>query len=420
MTSGKSFRYYGFVNITFSFLVFYFAVSLTNDALNTIIPALEQMHGWTRGQITSSVTAGALVSIFLFYVLGTLTLRLGVRRVMTASLLIVGIATILMARTSAFGKFSIYIAIVQMFAAGLMLLPAILLSNWFVKKRGRALGLATIGAPFGGATFNLIVGNVMMVKDFAFAYTCVGIAVLILAVVGYFLIENKPDDVGLAPDGVSMSPEEIEEMKKEMENRATDWEMKKIFTARVTWLYMISFGLLSLIITGIMSQLIPRLLDVGIPMQKALLVLTCASILGMGISYLWGWLDDKISTRKTCIIFAMTFAVCAFSFLFASADSMGFVILAIVCLASLMGGMPNLEVSIVASIYGRKEFVNVSRYIRVVVNVFRSLGYAAMGVLYDFFGSYNMSYILFIVFAIIAAVLIYFIKPVQSERRCPA
>ncbi len=415
MKSGKSFRYYSIVNITFSFLVFYFAVSLMNDALNTIIPALEQMHGWTRGQITSSVTTGAIISIFLFYVLGTLTLRLGVRCAMTAVLLIVGAATILMARTSVFGTFSVYIAIVQMFSASLMLLPAILLSNWFVKKRGRALGLATIGAPFGGATFNLIVGNVMMVKGYPFAYTCVGVAVLVLGAVGYFLIENKPDDVGLAPDGAVMSPEEIEEMKKEMENRETEWTMKKIFTARVTWLCVVSFGLLSLILTGIMSQLIPRLLDVGIPMQKALLVLTSASILGMGLSYMWGWLDDKISTRKTCLIFAMTFAVCAFSFIFASAQSMGFLMLAVVCLASLIGGLPNLEVSIIASIFGRKEFVNVSRYMRVVVCGFRSMGYAAMGVLYDLYGSYNMSYILFIVFAITAAVLIFFIKPVQSE-----
>jgi hypothetical protein len=69
--------------------------------------------------------------------------------------------------------------------------------------------------------------------------------------------------------------------------------------------------------------------------------------------------------------------------------------------------MPNLEISIIATIYGRNEFVNVQRYLRVGVNVLRSLGYAAMGIIFDIFGSYNISYGIFIVLALFAAVLIF-------------
>ena len=76
-------------------------------------------------------------------------------------------------------------------------------------------------------------------------------------------------------------------------------------------------------------------------------------------------------------------------------------------MASLTGGMPNLEISIIASIFGRNEFVNIQRYLRIGVNVLRSLGYAVMGLIFDKFGSYNISYGIFIVSAIFAAVLIF-------------
>ncbi|MHA2937148.1 MFS transporter [Vibrio sp. RC27] len=421
MNKRKSFKYYSIINVVFSFLTFYFSVSLTNDALNTILPALEQMNGWSRGQITSAVSIGAIISIFSIWLLGTLVLKGGVRKVLSTSLLLLGIVTIFMAQAGeagVFSEFSLYIAIVQIFAASLFALPPVLLSNWFVEKRGRALGIATIGAPFGGATFNLAVGNVMGAQGFAFAYTGVGIAVIILAIIGFLVIVDKPEDVGLAPDGADLTEEQIQALKIEMESTKTDWPLKKMFTNKKTWLYVVSFGLLNLMITGVMSQLIPRLLDVGLTMPTALLALTFASLLGMVLSYAWGWLDDKFSTTTACFFLSLTFGLAGLSFLFGSADNMFVMILAIVCVASLIGGLPNLDASMIISIYGRKEFAHVTRYVRVGVSIFRSFGFVAMGVLFDHYGSYDLTYMIFIGMSIASALLILLIKPQDNRDLC--
>ena len=402
------FRYYSFVTTAYSFLLFYFGVALLNDGLNVIIPFVENMHGWTRGQITSVVSIAALISIIASYIVGTLVLRFGVKRLLIPILVMTGITAIVMSRANDFLSFSLCLGILQIFAAsGLMLLPAILLANWYVKRKGIAMGIATIGAPLSGATYSLIVAWLIEHYGFDTAYSIVGIIIILIAAIGSLLLVNKPEDVGLSPDGVDKTPEDVEKARKELENLESKWTLNQILSKKESWFYMVSFGLLSLIITGIMSQLIPRFLDVGFSMPQALFCLSLASLLGMPVSFVWGWLDDKISTRITCTIFALTFALGSFCFIFASAQNLVFAILAVVAVASLTGGMPNLEASIVASIFGRNEFVNVQRYLRIGVNVLRSLGYAVMGLIFDKFGSYNISYGIFIVLGIFAAVLIF-------------
>ena len=406
--TASKFRYYSFITIAYSFLLFYFGVALINDGLNVIIPYVESMHGWTRGQVTSVLSIAALISIIVSYIAGTLVLRFGVKKILVPTLVITGITAIVMSRSNNFYSFSLCLGILQIFAAsGIMLLPAVLCANWFVRRKGIAMGIATIGAPLSGATYSPVVAWLIGRYGFDTAFSMVGIVIILIAATGSLLLVNKPEDVGLSPDGVDRTPEEVERARKELESLDSRWTLKQILSKKESWFYVIAFGFLSLIITGIMSQLIPRFLDVGFSMSRALLFLSMASLLGMPVSFAWGWLDDKISTRVTCTIFALTFALGSFCFIFASAQNLIFTILAVVTVASLTGGMPNLEISIIASIYGRNEFVNVQRYLRIGVNVLRSMGYAVMGVLFDIFGSYNISYGIFIVLGVFAAILIF-------------
>ncbi len=406
--TAPKFRYYSFVTTAYSFLLYYFGVAFLVDGLNVIIPFVENMHGWQRGHITAVASIAGLIAVAIIYFVGTLVMRFGVKKIMVPILVMTGITAIVMSRANDFLLFSLCLGILQIFAAsGLMVFPSILLANWFVRRKGIAMGIATIGAPLSSATYCLVVAWLIEHYGFGTAYSIVGIIILLLAAAGGFLLANKPEDVGLSPDGVERTPEEVEKTRKDLESLETKWKLRQFLSKKETWLYIASFGLLNLIINGIMSQLIPRFLDVGFSMHQALLFLSMAALLGMPISFCWGWLDDKISTRIACTLLALSFAFASFCFLFASAQNLVFAILAVVAVASLTGGMPNLEVSIVASIFGRNEFVNAYRYLRIGVNILRSFGYAAMGLIFDKFGSYNISFGIFIVLAMIAAVSIF-------------
>ncbi|MGD8909371.1 MAG: hypothetical protein PVI92_08470 [Chromatiales bacterium] len=166
---------------------------------------------------------------------------------------------------------------------------------------------------------------------------------------------------------------------------------------------MFAFGFLYFMITAIMSNFVTRFLDVGLPMETILNGLTVAAIVSIPLSYFWGWLDDKIGTPRTCGIFSLFYSILAVFLLLANSDRMIYVYASMVFVAFIIAGTANLHPSIVAYVYGRKEFINANRYLGVVHLTFRNISFYFMAYVYVTFGSYDSAYVLFIVMGLLAA-----------------
>jgi len=149
---------------------------------------------------------------------------------------------------------------------------------------------------------------------------------------------------------------------------------------------------------------------VGIPLEKGLWFFSIAAFMGMPFSYFWGWLDDKVGTPRACAIFAICYILGSVCFLFGSADRMAVAFGGIVAIAMTTGGMPNLQPSIQAWVYGRREYVSTYRYTSVIHNIFRGTAFAYMGMIFTRTGSYDMAYISFIVIAILTIICFTLIK----------
>jgi sugar phosphate permease len=414
----KDFKYYSIIIIVYVFLLQYFTVSLQMDGMNVLLPALEAKFGWTRGEITSAISIASFLAVIVGFIFGTLILKFGIRKILIPSLIVLGLDVIWMSRTSTLNTFAISMIIIQILTVVIMVAMFALVANWYVKKRGRVLGIVTIAAPMTSATFVPIGTKMVESQGLGCFYTYVGLVTIALGLFAIFFIRNKPEDVGHSPDGIDLTEKEIEKIKKELDlHLNSEWTLKKIISTKETWLVTFGFGFIYLIMTGFMGQLIPRLLDVGISMDKALAMMSIAALLGMPMSYFWGWLDDKISTPKTCMIFSLVYVVAAISFIYISPDNMIVAFIAILCIANTTGGMMNLKPSLVAYVFGRKEYVNVSRYVELVQNILRSFAFVIMGFAFDKFGTYTPGYILFIILALVSFVLIGMIKKTYDPER---
>ena len=77
--------------------------------------------------------------------------------------------------------------------AGLMEVPSIaLISDYFKKRGGLALGVAVSGAPIGGIVYSVVFRSVLDVAGFAWATRAVGFVVL--TTLGFALMIIKPQD----------------------------------------------------------------------------------------------------------------------------------------------------------------------------------------------------------------------------------
>jgi MFS family permease len=412
MQANKSFSHYSAILIIFVFIGYFFTVALQMDGMNILLPALEATFGWSRGEITGAVTIGSLLAVIFGYLAGTLILRFNVKKILIPTLLISGFDVIWMANASTLPSFYYSMIILQILMYILMFALNALIANWYVMKRGRVLGIVTISPILGSATF--VPGGTKIVEAFGltFFYNGVGILVLVLAIIGFIFIIDKPEDINLIPDG-----ESINEKEALLENTENNWPLKRILRTKETWLITFGMGLIFLIMTGFMGQLIPRFTDVGIEVNTALTFIAVAALLGMPMSYFWGWMDDKISTPKTCVIFASVYIVASLCFIYVSPGNIIANFGSVLCIALTTGGCLNLMPSIVAYVFGRKEFVNVNRYIVVGHNILRSVAFVIMGVTYDIFGTYTHAYVLFGFTALFALYLLSRIKTTYDPER---
>jgi len=382
------------------------------DGMNILLPALEEKFGWSRGEITGAISIGSFLAIIFGYLVGSLIMRFDVKKIMIPALLILGFDVIWMANASTLPLFVYSMIILQIFTYIVMFAMNALIANWYVMKRGRVLGIVTIGPPLGAATFVPVGTKIVEAFGLTLFYNGVGIIVLVLTVLGIIFIVDKPEDIDLIPDG-----EDINGKKGLLENTENNWPLKRILRTKETWLITFGMGLIFLIMTGFMGQVIPRFTDVGIEVNTALTFLAVAALLGMPMSYLWGWMDDKISTPKTCVIFAGVYIVASLCFVYVSPENIIASFGSVLCLALTTGGCLNLMPSIVAYVFGRKDFVNVNRYIMTGQFVLRSSAFVIMGVTYDIFGTYTHAYVLFAFMALFALILLSRIKTTYDEER---
>jgi MFS family permease len=180
------------------------------------------------------------------------------------------------------------------------------------------------------------------------------------------------------------------------------WSLKRLFTTPETYFLMIGWACMFWIMTGFMSIFVPRMLELGIPLFTAANYLSMASILGIFLSYAWGWIDDKFGAPKASIGLGCGYLFMSLAMWFASNGNQVLIIIAVVGVACATGGLPNLNPSSIAYVYGRKVFMSNLRWIMLVAGGLSAPAVVVFGMIKDTYGSYDSVYLLCSILGVIA------------------
>ena len=285
----KSFRFYSKIIIIFGFFMFLFQTALVMDILNVILPVIEQQKGWSRGAINGVAAIGPILGTVLGILLASLIIKFGVKRTTIGAVALMGIFTIGMGVATDIKVFAICMSAVQILSGVLVISIPALMANWYNLKRGTVLGIITIGAPFSTAFFTPLASYMIRTMGYSATFISIAVAFLIIGIGMSIPIPERPEHVGLYQDGSPTPPPKAMGIQTE-----SKWTLRAIFSKKETWILVFSFGSVYIMMTAIMSNMIPRLLDEGIPIQTALMMLSIGAVLGAPMSNVWGLLDDKI------------------------------------------------------------------------------------------------------------------------------
>jgi MFS family permease len=165
--------------------------------------------GWSRTQVTSGNALSKLIVGPLFgFLAGWIIDRFGPRRLMLAGILMGGVALMGLGSMTALWMFYLFYLFNALGYVCAGPLPnQVLLTRWFDKARGRAMGFAYLGIGLGGALVPLL--SVWLVQKYGWhnALRILGVLIIVLALpLAYFVKESPSEQVPTTKTNTPTAP----------------------------------------------------------------------------------------------------------------------------------------------------------------------------------------------------------------------
>lgn len=177
-----------------AFVVLFCVVGLALWGLPFYYDFMVQQFGWTRAQVTSGNALSKLVVGPVFgFIAGWIIDRFGPRRVMMAGVLMAGGALVGLGWVSTLGMFYFFYFFNALgYVCGGPLPNQVLLSRWFEKSRGKAMGFAYLGIGIGGATVPWISHALIQHFGWQSALRWLGGLIVLISLPLAFLVKETP------------------------------------------------------------------------------------------------------------------------------------------------------------------------------------------------------------------------------------
>ncbi|MFK7831295.1 MAG: MFS transporter [Congregibacter sp.] len=278
--------------VLFGLFLLYMATNgILLNTLPLLYPELTREFGWNEAQVTRPASLFLLLTAFLTPVLGALCDRYPARRIMLAGVLLIVVPLMFYAYISSLTHMVIIYLVCSIGLAACGLVPNMLiLSRWFTRKRGVAVGVFLMGSSLGGALFPLVVKETLAQQGWRDAITLITIVGGSMMLLGLALIRNHPP----APIEADTSVE-LEEAPAAAP-AVVGYTLREAAKLPAFYLLMIATGALWFCIVGILQhQSIYLGQDLGVSNSLLPLVFSVffwSAIVG---KVLFGYLGDKFN-----------------------------------------------------------------------------------------------------------------------------
>ena len=208
-------KFYGWWITFAAFCTFGLSTGLPYYNMPFFYDYYEKTYGWLRTDITYGFPLAALLTLWV----GPLLVhRFSPRKMILAGTLFTLLSFIGFSRMT--GDLNFYYAMWFLYVVGYIfsgpIAHQVIISQWFRRKRGRAMGITYVGVGLVGSMGSFLVKPLAESLGFQAALFWVGALVVLLSwPIAIFVLKDKPADVGQNPDGAAMALEDAKQPPKE-------------------------------------------------------------------------------------------------------------------------------------------------------------------------------------------------------------
>ena len=395
-TSGGSSKTY---IVATAFLSLFAIVGLALYGLPFYYDFMTGEYGWSRATVTSGNALGKLLVAPLFgFIAGWLIDRYGPRKLMISGSLMAGMALIGLSCTG--GSLSLFYLFYVFNALGYVCagpLPCqVLISRWFNKNRGKAMGIAYLGIGTGGALVPLLSNGIESRFGWHAALIALGVVIVMISLPMAFFIR-----------------EPAKETKKESSAPAVS--IKSIL--KNPNFYLLGIGSMCAIgvVGGVNQHLKLYLRDLDFAQEKAAHIISLVLLASLVGRVLMGWLADLFS-RKYVMILIYLMVASAIPLLMVP-DFTGRIYLFAVIFGIGLGGDYMIIPLMAGDLFGVRALGRTMGIILVADGIAESVFPMMVGAIYDNAGnSYLPAFMILICVALVGAVIVSFLPKKSQEK----
>ena len=387
-------RYYPWVVIAIAFLTVGVAFGARNAFAVFLVAVIEEFH-WSRGLASGALMLGSVMWTLAAPVIGILLDRLGPRIVLPGGAIIMALGFIISGMTHTIFEFYLGMGIFMGigFAALPMTSQATFLSNWFVRKRGMAIGAAASGIGLG--ILLVVPWTQWLISTYGWRaafFILAGVLAIVVAPLNYFFQRQRPEEMNLKPDFGDSPPRPAAQVK------AAGFDGPSLKEALRTWrFWAFAVGVLAgaIPLHMVLIHQVAAVSDAGFSKELAAVGLgliglfTAPSMISMGL------LADRIGRQWSYLLGSASLMVgIALLMMITEADRSWLFYAFPPFVAFGFSSRQSLYPTIAADLFHGKSFGAIIGAISLFIGAGAGIGPWLGGVIYDWTGSYYWAFCL--------------------------
>jgi MFS family permease len=406
--------FFGWRMVAIAIAIDFFAVGFAFQSYPVIQLQLEKELNLSRFVTTLTIPIFMMCSAIFFPIVGKLLDQYSVKKIIVWGGFIYSISLMSLYLTFNYFTFILIYGLPIALGATLMgnLATSKLVSSWFERQAGRALGIAAVGVSFAGFIFPNLTQYFLMdvlFLEWREVYLVFGIfLLLIITPFIFFLVIDKPDDVGQEVDGgmkeIGIEPDE---------NIGVEWEIKDLLKNSNFWILTIVFALQFSSMMAILAHLTFYASERGWADQAAF-IFGMYAIPAMLSKVVFGWLVEKKLDPRMAVSISLAFQAMGLLLITTTQSPTQ---LALVIALFGFGGGAGLPMSniLFRNTFTPKSFGTSRGLSQPFIFLMQAVGTPGVALIFQYYGNYNNAFLMLTVMVVLAIFIIWLLKEPQED-----
>ncbi len=346
---------------------------------------LEEEFGWSRAEVSLGFSVSLLVSGLVGPFVGRWIDAHGPRSAIVVGAILTAATYVLLATTSELWQWYAYHSINAVFRQMMFFIPfQALVSRWFDRRRGIALGILGTGFSLGGFVVVPLMRLIIDAVGWDGSFVVSGIIIVgVFVPIGLLLVRNSPADVGTFPDGEPPAGQEGDGVRA-----VAGQTLGQALRTPLFWVLAMAMTCFFYGLFGWMVHMVPFYESVGVSRGVAAALVSVAAGFGMFSRLTFGLLTDRIKRIETAAMGLVAFLGAGMATLLLDSGPAGIAFFLVFWIVG-SGGGPLLEPLLLTRAFGVANFGAILGAFIVVENFGLITSPVVAGAIFDSTGSYD-------------------------------